>query len=182
MNKNLPLYIYGSTIIFSGLFLLFLDNGIFEVIKFNMGIAFTAGAFFAFITALSRQRKQVQFVYHELHAFAMLVYAVALLFFCNSFEAMISYTTFLLFFYTFSEIIFCYWLFNLLEKVVFRIVAIRLLLGFTVGVGTIAAMNYTEYALHVFGVLFILVGLNVLYYVPVIRTSRSIENSSQVLM
>ena len=38
MNKNLPLYIYGSTIIFSGLFLLFSDNGIFEVIKFNMGI------------------------------------------------------------------------------------------------------------------------------------------------
>ena len=84
MNKNLPLYIYGSTIIFSGLFLLFSDNGIFEVIKFNMGIAFTAGAFFALITALSRQRKQVQFVYHELHAFAMLVYAIALLFFCNS--------------------------------------------------------------------------------------------------
>ena len=182
MNKHIPLYIYGSTIIFSGFFLLFSDNSMFDVIKFNMGIAFIFGAFFAFLTALSRQRKQVQFAYHEMHAVAMIVYAIAVLFFCNSLETMISYTTFLLFFYTFSEIIFCYWLFNLLEKVVFKVLAIRFLLGFAVGIGTIAAMNYTEYALHIFGVVFILVGINVLYYVPAMKTSRSFGNSNQVLM
>ena len=177
MNKNLPLYIYGSTIIFSGFFLLFSKNSIFDVIKFNMGIAFLVGAFFAFLTALSRQRKQVQFAYHEMHAFAMMAYGIALLFFCNSFEKMVSLTTFLMFFYSFSEIIFSYWLFNLFEKVVFKILVIRLLLGVMVGIGTIVTMYYSENALQVFGALFLLVGINILFYIPVMRASRSFENS-----
>lgn len=92
----------------------------------------------AFVAALTRHRKQVQFAYHEMHALTMLVYGFSVLFFCSSLETFVSFTTFLFIFYTFSEIIFCNWVFNQKQGVVFRIIIIRVLLGFVTGIGTIS--------------------------------------------
>lgn len=169
MKKYLPIYSYGVLIILSGIFLLFSKNSTFNMFKFTLGITLTVGAIFAFIASLSRQRIQIRFAYHEMHALAMLVYGVSILLFCNTFEKIISFSSFLFIFYAFSEIIFCNWIFNLAQKVVFKIVIIRLLLGLVIGIGTIVAMNYTEFTLEIFGVLFIMIGINIILYVPVMK-------------
>lgn len=180
MKKYIPIYLYGSIIILAGIFLFFSENITFNVIKFTLGITLIVGTIFAVITAFSRQRKQVQFAYHEMHALAMLTYGVYVLLLCNSLEELIWVTAFLLFFYAFSEIIFCSWLFNLAQKVLFKIVAIRALVGFTIGVGTVLAMNYTKFNLQLFGALFILVGINILFYVPVMKANQSVEISKEL--
>ncbi len=180
MISNIPLYLYGSITILAGTFLIFSNNSTFIMMKIILGIALIVGAFFAFLTAFSRQRKQVQFAYHELHAMAMMVYGIALLFFCHSIENVVTATTFLLIFYSFSEIIFCNWLFNMVEKVVFKIIIVRFLLGLGIGVGTIVAMRNTDYTLQIFGALFIMVGINILFYVPVMKISQSFNNSTNI--
>jgi uncharacterized membrane protein HdeD (DUF308 family) len=171
MKKHLPIYLYGSIIVLVGIYLLFSVNSSFQIIKFTLGISLIVGAIFAFFTAFSRQRQQVQFVYHEMHALAMLVYGISLLLLCNSPEKLITFTAFLFIFYAFSEIIFCNWLFNLAQNVVFRVVAIRALLGLIVGFGTFAAMNDTEFTIQIFGAMFILVGINIILYVPVMKAN-----------
>jgi uncharacterized membrane protein HdeD (DUF308 family) len=171
MKKHLPIYLYGSIIILVGVFLLFSENSSFQIIKITLGISLIVGAIFAFITAFSRQRQQVQFAYHEMHALAMLAYGISLILLCNSSEKLIAFTSFLFIFYAFSEIIFCNWLFNLAQKVVFKILAIRALLGLLIGIGTVVAMNYTEFTIQIFGAMFILVGINIILYVPVMKAN-----------
>jgi uncharacterized membrane protein HdeD (DUF308 family) len=163
MKKHLPILV--------GVFLLFSENSSFQIIKITLGISLIVGAIFAFITAFSRQRQEVQFAYHEMHALAMLVYGISLILLCNSTEKLISFTAFLFIFYALSEIIFCNWLFNLAQKVVFKIVAIRALLGLLIGIGTVVAMNYTEFTIQIFGAMFILVGINIILYVPVMKAN-----------
>jgi uncharacterized membrane protein HdeD (DUF308 family) len=175
MKKYLPIFIYGSIIILVGFFLLFLGNSSFKLIKIILGVSLIVGAIFAFITAFSRQRNQVHFAYHEIHALAMLVYGITLLSLCNSFEKLYDFTAFLFIFYTFSEIMFCNWLFNMEQKVVLKVVAIRVLLGFMAGIGAIVAMNYTDFTIQIFGVLFIMVGINIILYVPIIKNFKSIQ-------
>ncbi len=169
MNKYLPIYLYGAIVILEGTFLLFSEYSTFNIIKLSLGISLTIGAALAFMAAFSRQRKHVQFAYHEMHALAMLVYGISILVFCNTFEKLISFTAFLFIFYTFSEIIFCNWLFNLGQKVVYKIIIVRLLLGLAIGVGTVAAMNFSTFTLESFGILFIMVGINIMFYVPVMK-------------
>ena len=176
MKKHLPIYLYGLIIILVGGFLLFSENSSFKTVKFTLGISLTAGAIFAFAAAFARQRQQVQFAYHQMHALALLVYGIMLLLFCNSSEQLIEFTAFLFIFYAFSEIIFCNWLFNLAQKVVIKIIAIRALLGLVIGIGAVVAMNYPDFTLRLYGVLFILVGINIIFYVPVMRANQSVEN------
>lgn len=175
MKKYLPIYLYGSLIILAGVFILFSKNYSFECIKITVGISLMVGAVFAFVTSFVRHRQHVQFAYHEMHALVMLAYGIGLLFFCNSLENLLTFTSFLLLFYAFSEIIFCTWLFNLSQKVVFKIVFIRALLGLVIGIGTAVAMNFTEFTLPIYGALFVLVGINIILYVPVMKGNQPIE-------
>jgi uncharacterized membrane protein HdeD (DUF308 family) len=171
-QKFMTIYLYGVIIILGGTFLLISKNSSFDTIRLIIGITMSVGAIIAFIAALSRQGRQVQNVYHNMHALAMLVYGASVLLFCNSLETLISYTTFLFFFYLFSEIIFCGWIFNLLQKVAIKIVIVRALLGLAIGIGAVVAMNLSDLSLEVFGVLFILVGINILLYVPIMKRRR----------
>jgi uncharacterized membrane protein HdeD (DUF308 family) len=175
MNKLIPIYLYGAIIIMEGVFTLFSKNTSFNVIKLSLGIGLTFGAILAFIAALSRQRKLVQFAYHEMHALAMIVYGISILLFCNTFDKLISFTAFLLLFYTFSEIIFCNWLFNLGQKVAYKILFVRLILGLSVGIGTVVSMNLYNSTLEGFGVLFIMIGINIILYVPIMQEKEFIE-------
>lgn len=172
MKKYFPIYLYGAIIIIEGIFLLFAKNNEFNFIKLSSGIILTISAIVAFIAAFSQKRKQVQFAYHEMHALAMLVYGISILLFCSTIESFISFTAFLFIFYMFSEIILCSWLFNLGQKVVYTIIIIRVLLGLVVGIGTIVIMSLPSFKLEGFGILFILVGLNILFYVPVMKVKE----------
>lgn len=149
------------------------QNSTLETVKFTLGIGLIIGSTLAFYTAFSRQRRQVQFAYHELHALTMLVYGTYILFFSKTFENLIDVTAFLLIFYAFKEIIFCNWLFNLGQKVLFKILFIRLFLGVLIGVGTITCLYYQdinlEGTIRGYGLLFMIIGINVVLYVPLIQ-------------
>lgn len=177
MMKQIPIYLYGAIILLVGVFLLTSVHFSLERITLTLVISLILASVLAFVTAFIRQRHQVQFAYHELHALAMLVYALALFWFSNSIERLIAFTTFLFIFYAFSEIIFCIWLFNLAQRVYFKIALIRVLLGLVIGIGTIFAMRYNEMSLQIFGVLFILVGINAILYVPVMKANLGNKSS-----
>jgi len=173
MENKITLYIYGAIIIFGGLFLLIYQNSDYNTIRITLGSTLIIGAVFSFLTALSSKKKQVQFDYHEMHALAMLVYGVSVLVFCNKLETLINFTSFLFFFYAFSEIIFCLRIFDLGRKVIYKIVFTRLLLGLIVGIGTVMIMNYYDTSntlvLRAYGTLFIIIGVNILLYVPIMK-------------
>jgi hypothetical protein len=169
MKKYLPIYFYGLIILLEGFFLVFSEYYTFNIIKLSLGISLIIAALPAFMAVFSRQMKQVQIAYHEIHALTMLVYGISILLFCNTIEMIISFTAFLFIFYMFSEIVFCSWLFNLGRKVVYKIIIVRFLLGLATGVGTVAAMNSSSFKLEGFGILFIMVGINILFYVPVMK-------------
>lgn len=175
MKKYFPIYLYGLLIIREGVFLLFAEYNDFNFIHLTTGIMLTIGAIIAFVAAFSQKRKQVQFAYHEMHVLAMLVYGISIFLFCNNLETFISYTAFLFIFYMFSEIILCNWIFNLGQKMVYKIVIIRVLLGLVVGIGTIVVMNLQTFKLEGFGILFILVGVNLVLYIPVMKVSLITE-------
>lgn len=169
MNKFIPIYIYGSVTILLGILLVNAQQINFFSLQLALGIGSCIGALMAFVAALSRQEKPVQFAYHEMHAMTMMIFGILTLLFCNTPEKLINYITFLLIFYAFSEIIFCNWLFNLKQKLLFKVALIRVFLGLAIGIGTITGMNYSEISLEIFGVLFVLVGINILLYVPIMK-------------
>lgn len=175
MKKYIPIYLYGAIVILEGFFLLFSEYTTFNVVKLTTGITLVVGAIFAFMPALLQQRKHVQFAYHGMHALAMFVYGTAVLMFCHTFEKLIFFSVFLFMFYSFSEIIFCFWLFNLGQKMVFKTIIIRFLLGLAIGIGTVIAMNFPIFTLEGFGVLFIIVGTNIMFYSPVIKDKEFSE-------
>jgi hypothetical protein len=134
-----------------------------------LGITIAIASVFAFAAAVSRHMKHVQFAYHGMHALAMVVYALAILFFGNTPEKLMAYTAFLLFFYGFSEIIFCNWLFNLKQKVVYTILVVRLILALATGIATVIGMYFPNLTVGIFGAVFIMIGVNVILYVPIIK-------------
>ena len=172
MKKQLPIYLYGAISILVGIFLLFSADRSFNNIKLTLGISLTIGALFSFISAWSSRKSNVEFAYHEMHALAMIVYGAYILFFCKSLEMLTSLTAFLFFFYAFSEIIFCNRVFELASRVINKIVIVRLLLALAIGVGTMLAMNASEITLEGFGILFVLVGINIILYAPVMKSIK----------
>lgn len=176
MKKNLPFYLYGAVLIFAGIFLLVSKHFTYQTIKYTLGITLIIGAILAFSKALSRQRKLVELTYHEINALGMMVFGILILMYANTLERLAYFSSFLMLFYSFSEIIFCSWLFNLGRKVIFRIIFIRLFLGLMVGIGSVLIMylNSGLYNLNMegFGVLFIIIGLNVLLYIPVMKSNE----------
>jgi hypothetical protein len=169
MKKYIPIYIYGAIIIVSGIFLIFSQGNSLHSIKLQLGITLIIGALIAFIAAFSRLRKQVQFAYHEMHALGMFFYGLLILFFSDSIERFTTFSTFLFVFYTFSEMLFSNWLFNLKQNVIYKYLIIRLILALVVGVGALIAMNFTSFTLEIFGVLFFIIGLNIVLYVPIMK-------------
>jgi hypothetical protein len=60
---------------------------------------------------------------------------------------------------------------DLSGSIKFFIVIFRTLLGLLIGVGTITAMYYSKYTLQIFGVMFFLVGINIIFYVPIMKAN-----------
>ncbi len=172
MKKPISIYLYGSTITLVGIVLIFSNNLSLRNIQLSLGITLSLGAIFALAAAFSQYRKQVRFAYHELHALTMIVYGLTTLIFGFSLEKLISFTTFLFIFYSFSEIIFCNWLFNLSQKVDYKIVIVRVALGLAIGVGTVLALNLPNITMEIFGALFLMIGINVIFYAPVMDTNQ----------
>lgn len=185
MKNPIPLYVYGLLLSFAGIFLFCKLYDSFGVLKLTLGIGVLVGSFFAFITAITNNKRKGHFAYHEIHALTLLAFGIAILFFCDSLVTLIHYTTFLFFFYSFSEIIFCIWLFNLRQHVVYSIIFARLIIGMLTGIGTVIAMYYVgfekETVIMIFGVLFIAIGVNVILYLPVMKRINQPESARKTL-
>jgi uncharacterized membrane protein HdeD (DUF308 family) len=173
MKNNLFTHLYGAITIIGGFFLLFSNYFTFQTIKFSLGISLIIGAMLALLRAFFGKRKQIEFSYHEMHALAMMVYGAAVLLFCKNMETLITFTTFLFLFYTVSEIIFCSWLFNLEGSINYGIIFTRLVLGLLVGFGVVILVYCPdvnkEINIEGFGFLFIIIGINIFLYAPVMR-------------
>ncbi len=168
-----PIYLYGYAIIFAGLSLAFIDDTNFQWIKTRVGILTLSGSAVAFIAAVSRHKRHVEFIYHEIHALSMMLFGISILFFCDNPRDLTYITSFLLFFYAFSEIIFCNLLYNLSQRVVSRIVGIRLTIALIVGIGAVVAISFKESSFQIFAFLLVLIGVNVIFYVPVLKYGPS---------
>jgi uncharacterized membrane protein HdeD (DUF308 family) len=156
-----------------GVFLLFSRFYTFHILQYSLGITLIVAALVGFLKALSRQRNQVEFTYHEIHALTIFVYGLSVLLFANTLEVLTNFSVFLFIFYTFSEIIFCNWLFNLHRGVMQKIVFFRVFLALLVGIGTIILMYYDgvdkSRIMEGFGVIFIIIGVNILLYIPAMK-------------
>jgi hypothetical protein len=173
LKKAVPLYVYGTIIIIMGILLMVFNDCSFDFVLRIVVVGAVTAAVFAFVTAIVRDRKQVQYAYHEMHAFAFLTYGLATQFYAKNFDQLIFTTAFLFLYYFFSEIAFSNWIFNLMKKVVVKILLIRLALAVLCGVGTVYVMSLAsnDYprAMFCYGILFVLVGVNILFYRPVMR-------------
>lgn len=172
MNQRLSIILYGSILILAGVFLLISTFLSFDTLRLVLGICLTLGAIFSFISAFGSRKNKASFAYHEIHALAFLGYSVSSFLFSDSLETLIPITAFLFIFYSFSEIIFCLRLYDLQSKILIKIVIIRSVLALAVGIGTIVALNFSEYTLEGFGILFIIVGINIALYVPIIKAKE----------
>jgi hypothetical protein len=176
MKKSLPIYLYGVVILLESIFLLFSENWTFETLKLTVGLPLVLGALTVIVTQLSYKNKPVAFLYHAMHAFTMLFYGFFVLLICNKLETLIFLNYFLFFFYAFSEIFFCFWLFNLGKKIFYIIVIIRLLIGLLIGIGVTVLMYDPDPNLAVemekFGLLYMLMGINLMLYDPIVKTMK----------
>ena len=179
MKNNNRIYFYGAVLILEGVFLLLGNHLSFHSTKYILGFTLIIAALFALGTAFKTQRTQIQFSYHQMHALAMSIYGISILIFATNIEILTYLTAFLLFFYAFSEIIFCSWLFNLNRKVKHRIIIIRAFLGLVVGIGTVLLMNFfaleKAIVLQGYGILFVIIGCNMVLYVPIMKRKVTIE-------
>lgn len=182
MKNYTLIYIYGAIIILEGIFLLFSRHYTFQTIKLTLGVSLIIAAVLAFLKVLSRQNKRIEFSYHEIHSLSMLIYGLAVLLFANSLETLVFISVFLFFFYTFSEISFCIWVFNLGKALAYKIVLVRVFLGLIVGLGAVVILHYFNLkeamALEGFGALFIIIGINILLYVPIMKRKDLNESTN----
>jgi len=171
MNKNQSLLLYGILIIVAGLLMVVLRTH--TILTYSVAFCMITSALFALITAYKSRAHHVRIIYHETHALAMITYSVILLFLCTTLESFIQYTTFYFLFYFFSEVIFCNWLFNLKTKVSLEVLVKRIFIAFIIGVGTVVVISSNginqELKLMGLGVLMCIIGINTLYYKPIIK-------------
>jgi hypothetical protein len=179
MKNSTPLYLYGLTIIVAGILLAISIPSTLLASKLTLGMILILGSVLAFITSLMRPDKKAQLAYHQIHALGMLGYGIAIIFFCNSLETMENFTAFIFFFYAISEITFCAWLLNLKQGVKFHIIFIRLVMSLAVGILTVGLLNYSDIHLQIaiqgYGLIFILIGINVLMFVPILKRTTITE-------
>jgi uncharacterized membrane protein HdeD (DUF308 family) len=176
MKKSIPLFSYGAIIIIAGLFLILSTDSSLTILRFTLGVTLSVASILAFITSLSHPKRLVWFAYHEIHALAMLAYGLTIMVFGNSFDSLLSFTAILFMFYAFSEIIFCSRLFNLEQHVHLKIVLVRLVLGLLVAIGSVALIYYREdtaVILTGYGVVFMVIGINVLLYAPITKKDKT---------
>jgi hypothetical protein len=173
MNKHLSNYLYGALIIVTGIILIALQAQPINSIRYTIAICIIACAAIGIIAVVKSENRKVRFSYHMLHAGAILIYSIALLFAAFSIEQFILFSAVYFVFYSFSEITFCFWLFNLKSQVGVHFLIQRFITSFLVGIGAIVLLSYSNAnentALMGIGILLILTGINALLYKPIMR-------------
>ncbi len=140
--RDSTLYVYGLLIVAAGLLIVFLRNSPIAQLKPWLVAALLGSALFALATVGLSRTNHVRFIYHEIHALAMIAFSIALMFFIGSTATFVLVTAFFLLFYFISELIFCSWLFNLGLKIRMYILLQRLMVGAVVGMTAVVMIAY----------------------------------------
>ena len=176
MSRNLSLTIYAILIVITGIILLL--RGQYAVLSFDnnpsndryaatypVSILMLLSAGFAAYTAFQSLDFKLALKYHGLHAFAMVFYGIAVLFFATNLQRFLDITTFFLLFYGISEIVFCFQLLLLRQKSMSSlIIGIRIFIGFFISLGAVSVLAsfYSDpnTSVLISGIVFIFCGIN----------------------
>ena len=173
MTKYLSLQIYGLLIVLAGLSLILFQYFFLQINIQFVSVCILVSAAFAFLTAYKSKHKQSRFKYHRIHAIGMVIYGVAILLPAFYSLKFIHLTTFYLIYYGVVEMIFCFMLFNLKSVLGLEILIIRLITGFIIYIVASLLLFYINmnksYVVIGDGILFIISGLQVIFYLPIVK-------------
>lgn len=181
MDRNQSINIYAFLIILTGIILLL--RGQYSIINYDnyslanshypvtyiVSVLMLLSAGFAAYTAFQSFDFKLALKYHALHAFALVVYGLAVLFFANNLQKFLDITTFFLLFYGVSEIVFGFQLLLMRQKTISsQIVVFRLLIGFFISLGAVSVLAsfYSDpnSAVLISGVVFVFSGINLILF------------------
>jgi hypothetical protein len=178
MFKYQSISIYGLMIILAGISLLIKSGTNIEVHATLVSVFILLSAIVAGWVALKTTANKVQSRYHTLHAIGLLFYAILLFFYKNSISNFSDITAFFFIFYGFSEILFCFWLFNLQAKIKVSQLIIRLSMGLVFFLSSLLMIGlrhpYQSLELISAGIIFIIIGIQVMLTAPIVTRLNAI--------
>jgi len=175
MGKYTSLYIYSGLMVLSGLIVLYMNPVVFEKVKMLFMILFSLSAIFAFLTAQKSKVHWVPFQYHAIHGAGLAVFSLFVFFVVNTYNQFLLYSTIYLLYYGITELIYGILIFQGKEKMVIKVVLLRMIGGFFIGImavitfislGTFLSANF---ALKIIGVLIMLSGINTILFKTVLK-------------
>lgn len=178
MFKYQFISIYGFMIILAGVSLLIKSGMNIEMHAIIVSVIMLFSAIVAGLVALKTIANKVQSRYHTLHAIGLLFYAIILFFYKKSISDFSDITALFFIFYGFSEILFCFWLFNLEAKIRVVQLIVRLALGLVFILSSVLMIGlrypYQSMELISAGVIFIIIGIEVILTAPVVTKLNSV--------
>lgn len=182
MTKYVTLYIYALLMIISGIALIGLIESPFRLMLETFCTILILGAVFSGITSYKCNRNQVPMNYHALHGVGLLVYSIALLMFAQEQIQFFNITIFYLLYYGIAELIFGLQMLLQKDKMLFNIIAVRLIIGFVIAVTAVGLYISLDHYINLMnankltGLLFILSGVNLFFFKTVLFKLYEKEN------
>ena len=167
---------YAILLMISGFVLIGLVETTYKLLSETFFFTIILSAAFASVTAFKCKQDQVPLNYHALHAIGLLLYGLSFLILAQDFDKFYLYTIFYLLYYGLAELIFGIQMLLQKDKMLFRVIVIRLAIGFTIAITAvglyISLHKYIEMknAIKVIGGLFILSGVNLILFKTVLKS------------
>lgn len=183
MTKYNTLFIYAVLLMISGFVLIGLVEGAYKLLSETFFFIIMLCVVFASITSFKCKPDQVPLNYHALHAIGLLLYGLFFMMLANDLQKFFQFTIFYLLYYGIAELIFGLQMLLQKDKMLFRIIAIRLIIGFTIAIVAIGLfISLDKYvnlinALKIIGVLFMLSGVNLFFFKSVLMKTVQKENN-----
>ena len=175
MNKNATLYIYTMLLMISGIILIAMVQSPYTIFINTFFITILLSGLFALVAAYNHRSYQVPLKYHALHAVGLLIYGIAVLTLTEDLNHFFFITVFYLLYYGLAELVFGLQMLLQKDKMLFRIIVVRLALGFSVGLVVVGLfisldkyVNLTN-SIKIIGALFIVTGINLFIFKEVLK-------------
>lgn len=171
MTKSQSLFIYGASIIASGIvFFIFQMHQLFPIYPILI-MLLSIGFVFALITSLKNGHQMVSRLYHLIHAIAFGLFLGALIVVENTFSNIVNCSSLFFLVYGLTELMFCFQLLNKKMNLKPNILFIRIALGFIISLGSVLFVSsydsYQDFALIGYGVLFLITGISILLFTTI---------------
>ncbi len=176
MSKYNALYIYAILLIISGFVLIGLVESSYKLLSETFFFTIILGALFASVTAFKCKSDQVPLNYHAIHSIGLALYGLSFFMLAKDLQTLYLFSVFYLLYYGIAEIIFGIQMLLQKDKMLFRIIAVRLGIGFVISltsVGIYISLNkYIDIinSIKIIGVLFMLAGVNLFFFKSVLKS------------